>query len=132
MTYIADRRGADIKAMAVIAGVTDLFQSYNERGETMKKALRSTVGGTPEEIPDKYRERSAVYWPHEIRSPVIIFHGREDKRVMYEQGVRMAEGLEMNGKEYKFVSYDDTGHNMGNNNENVNKLIFEWFEKYMK
>lgn len=44
MTYLAIKEGAKIKAAAVVGGVTDLIQSYDEREEAMKNVIGELVG----------------------------------------------------------------------------------------
>jgi len=56
---------------------------------------------------------------------VIIFHGESDERVGVDQSEKLAEKL----KEYEFISYPDEGHKMKGRWDDVNKRIFDWFEK---
>lgn len=81
------------------------------------------IGGSPEEIPEEYEKRSAVYWADEFKCPVLFFHSKEDPRVSYDQAEKLVAALEAAGKEYKFVSYDDDVH--GSHPEDWD-IVREW------
>ncbi len=87
MTYLAIKHNAEIKAAAVVGGVTDLEQSYNEREEGMKNVIRELVGMKKSE----WEKRSAVYWPHKINVPILILHGEDDWRVKVSQAKKLSE-----------------------------------------
>jgi dipeptidyl aminopeptidase/acylaminoacyl peptidase len=77
MTYLAIKRGAEIRVAAVVGGISDLEQTYIEREEGMKKVIKELVGMKG----SAWRERSAYYWPEKINVPLLILHGEEDWRV---------------------------------------------------
>jgi len=58
MTYLAIKHGVEIKAAAVVGGITDLEQTYNDREEGMKNVIGELVGMDKAE----WEKRSAVYW----------------------------------------------------------------------
>ena len=45
-----------------------------------------------------------------IEAPLLILHGRKDKRVVPLMTERMVEALEIEGKTYEVHWYDDEGH----------------------
>lgn len=57
-----------------------------------------------------YRERSALYHPEKVQTPLLILHGKDDTVVPLNQATDMAEALERLGKEVKLVEVDDDGH----------------------
>ena len=82
MTYPAARKDSRIKRIIALGAVCDLFESYEARDD-MKKVLKETIGFTPEEKPEEYKKRSAVYWADEIKIPVLMIHAKQDKQVSY-------------------------------------------------
>ena len=54
--------------------------------------------------------------------PVLIFHGRDDSVVPFEQGQRMADALRDAGKTYEFVPYDKQDHNETNQADRVDMI----------
>lgn len=108
MTYMTARRDKRVKRIIVVSAVSDLFQSYKERDD-MKEVLTRCIGGSPEDIPQEYEKRSAVYWPDDIKVPVLIIHSKQDRQVAYSQAEAMNSKLK--GKtECKFISHDDDVH----------------------
>ena len=59
MTYIALRMDDRIKAAASWAGISNAFDSFNQRRDLQWMYTRS-IGGTPDELPEEYKRRSAV------------------------------------------------------------------------
>lgn len=113
MTYIACRQDARIRAAAVLAGVSDLTATYNGREASMKRVLKTLVGGPPEALPEAYALRSAVCWAEEIDVPLLILHGgAKDWRVDTAQARDMAALLAAHGKEYKLIVYEEADHSL--------------------
>ena len=57
-----------------------------------------------------YRRGSPVYRAERIEAPLLILHGRKDKRVVPLMTERMVEALEIEGKHYEVHWYDEEGH----------------------
>src|SRR5262245_45539870 len=80
MTYQALRHGAPIRAAAVVGGVSDLaglaaarpefWQMWDEMDPTFREAPR-----------DFMDERSAIDWPEELKTPLLLLHSEDDPRV---------------------------------------------------
>ncbi len=133
MTYMACRNSEDIKAAAVFVGISDCFESYDDREQQMKDVYVSLIGGTPEEKEQEYIKRSAYYWADEITVPLYIFHGGEkDWRVSTHQSIKMANKLEELGKEYKLKIYEEEDHSFS---EEAFLDMFEetmiWFDTHL-
>lgn len=125
MTYMAVREDNRIKKSIVVSGIADVFMDYEYSDETMRKEVyEDLIGGTPEEMAEEYKRRSATYWADEIKCPVLIIHSKQDKKVSYAEAEKMAESLEKAGKEYKLITYDDDFH--GFHEEDLN-VILDWF-----
>ena len=128
MTYLAIKKGAQIRAAAVVSGVTDLIQMLEEREPGMRKVVEELVGKDESE----YRKRSALYWPDEINVPVLILHGGEDLRVNADQAEKLAEELKKLGKEHELAVFPGGDHGLSTHRPERNRLIFEWFDKYLR
>ncbi len=57
-----------------------------------------------------FRRGSPVYQAERIEAPLLILHGRKDKRVVPLMSERMVEALEIEGKHHEVHWYDDEGH----------------------
>ena len=128
MTYLAIKEGADIKAAAVVGGITDLVQSYEERAERMKKVIRELVGKDR----DEWKKRSAYYWPEKINVPVLILHGEDDWRVKISQAIKLSEKLREAGKPHKLVIFPKGDHGLNTHRSERNRKIFAWFNKHLQ
>jgi dipeptidyl aminopeptidase/acylaminoacyl peptidase len=45
-----------------------------------------------------------------IRAPVMLFHGREDRRIPVSHAISMAEALRSAGQDCELIIYEDEGH----------------------
>lgn len=127
MTYLAIKRGAEIRAAAVVGGIVDLEQTYVEREESMKKVIEELVGMKE----SAWKERSAYYWPEKINVPLLILHGEEDWRVKVSQARKLSEKLKQLGKEHELVIFPKGDHGLDTHRGERNKKIFEWFAKHL-
>jgi dipeptidyl aminopeptidase/acylaminoacyl peptidase len=126
MTYLAIKEGADIKAAAVVGGVTDLVQTYKEREEGMKKVITELVGINR----DNWKKRSVYYWPEKINIPVLILHGENDRKVKVSQAKKLSEKLREAGKPHKLVIFPKGGHVLDTHSGDRNRIIFNWFNYF--
>lgn len=111
-----------ISAAVVSSGVSDLIKIYNVREQEMKDILIACVGGTPEQIPEEYEERSAVCWPELINTPLLICHGKTDEQAPVEQAEIIYDMLKEQDKDVELMLYGG-GH--GFSPESF-EYAFEW------
>ncbi len=57
-----------------------------------------------------YRRGSPIYRAERIEAPLLILHGRKDKRVVPLMSERMVQALEIESKHHEVHWYDDEGH----------------------
>jgi dipeptidyl aminopeptidase/acylaminoacyl peptidase len=57
-----------------------------------------------------WKERSPLTHVKNVRAPMLLFHGTEDKAVPYQQSVEFAEAVRRNGGIADLVSYQGEGH----------------------
>nr|WP_316625479.1 prolyl oligopeptidase family serine peptidase [uncultured Ruminococcus sp.] len=108
MTYPAARQDKRIKRIIALSAESDLFEAYESRDD-MKTVLKETIGYTPDENPEEYKKRSAVYWADEIKVPVLMFHAKQDKQVSYSQAEELYAKLK-DSTDCTFITYDDDSH----------------------
>ena len=124
MTYCAIR-GVDtrIDAAVVFAADADIERSYNHRELQFKKALVRAIGGNPKQMPDEYKKRSALFWPNEINTPLLIIHGEKDDRVNVEQSKELYEKMQNLGKHVELKILYDSGHDI---TPEIINIITQW------
>jgi dipeptidyl aminopeptidase/acylaminoacyl peptidase len=70
-----------------VAGVpvADYVAAYDDEMEALKAFDRSLFGGSPEEVPDKYRDSSPITYVDAVGVPVLILAGENDPRCPIRQ-----------------------------------------------
>jgi dipeptidyl aminopeptidase/acylaminoacyl peptidase len=129
MTYLAIKEGAPVRAAAVVGGLSDLVQFFQEAGkDNMKRVMRQLVGPDIEGL----KKRSAFEWPEKINVPVLILHGGEDRVVDVSQAKNLAEKLKEFGKPHQLVIFPKGDHGINNLRPQRDRIILEWFAKYLQ
>ncbi|KDE04601.1 hypothetical protein MVLG_04981 [Microbotryum lychnidis-dioicae p1A1 Lamole] len=90
-----------VSDLALLAGDTHKFES---------QYLFGLVGGTNEEIPEVYHDRSPLYNADKIRAPLLLLQGTEDKVVPPEQAEKMKEVVLANKGKCELVLFEGEGH----------------------
>ncbi|MBL8093753.1 MAG: S9 family peptidase [Anaerolineales bacterium] len=60
-----------------------------------------------------WKQRSPLTFVRAVKRPVLLFHGKEDKAVPYQQSVDFAEAVRRQGGIAELVLYEDEGHGFG-------------------
>ncbi|KAI9436571.1 alpha/beta-hydrolase [Lactarius indigo] len=92
-------------------GISDLTRLA--KAGTHKFELRymdKLMGGTVEKIPEVYVERSPVNNAQNIRSPLLLLQGTEDKVVPPEQAEAIEKIMQAQGRHVEKVLFDGEGH----------------------
>jgi dipeptidyl aminopeptidase/acylaminoacyl peptidase len=92
-------------------GDSEIAESYRH-GDRLGRLDLERQMGRPDD-PDRaplYRRGSPVYQAERIEAPLLILHGRKDRRVVPLMSERMVEALEIEGKHHEVVWYDDEAH----------------------
>jgi dipeptidyl aminopeptidase/acylaminoacyl peptidase len=126
MTYLAIKNGAQIKAAAVVGGVTDIKQLYREREIAMKRVIEELVGT----YEGDWKDRSAYYFPEKINVPVLILHGEDDTQVKVTQAKKFAEKLQELGKEHELIIFPKGDHGLNTHRSQRNAKILKFFAKH--
>ena len=138
MTYIALKRGAPVRAAAVIAGPSLLSTDTKSfiHGDWFLKG-NEWFDGAPSIWTDYahraneyYQERSAALWPEKITVPLLIMHSRTDQLVPVTQALLMAEAMQSHNKEYSLIIYGSDSHSLSQNAEDRTRHIAEWFDQH--
>lgn len=128
MTYLCCAQDKRIKAAAIGAGISDCFMMYESREQAMKDVFHELVGGSPAEMPEAFKERSAVCWAEKIIPPVLICQGTADTRVIPQQAYKMDAELTKAGKQHKTIIYEGADHSLVGTTY-IDDVI-AWFKSY--
>jgi dipeptidyl aminopeptidase/acylaminoacyl peptidase len=90
------------------------------------------IGRLPQAGP-LWKERSPLTHVNNVRAPVLLFHGTEDKAVPYQQSVEFAEAVRRNGGIADLISYQGEGHGFVKeaNRRDLIERIERFLDKYV-
>jgi acetyl esterase/lipase len=94
-----------------VAGVpvADYVAAYEDEMEGLRAFDRSLFGGTPDEVPDRYRQSSPITYVDDVKAPVFISAGANDPRCPIRQIENYLERLRERGADFSVYRFD-AGH----------------------
>jgi len=95
----------------LIAGVCSQNGTANHvEYQGFQDAIAASFGGTKEQIPEEYKNRSAELWPKKFTMPVAIAAGKQDDTVPPQSVVRLAQQLQRMQRDVLLIYHEDGGH----------------------
>ncbi|MFD6415021.1 S9 family peptidase [Streptomyces sp. NPDC060194] len=89
--------------------VADYVTAYHDEMEALKAMDRTLLGGSPEEVPERFAASSPLTYVDEVRVPVYISAGVNDPRCPIRQVDNYVERLARRGAVHEVYRYD-AGH----------------------
>jgi dipeptidyl aminopeptidase/acylaminoacyl peptidase len=68
------------------------------------------MGGSPEEVPKRYHERSPINYVHNIRGRLLIVQGLRDPNVTPDNVHAVTEVFDELEIRYELLTFEDEGH----------------------
>lgn len=102
-----------IAASTPICGMTDLVVDYYSTRPDLRPYSEEMMGGSPEEVPDRYRKGSPIHFVENIRGELLIVQGQRDPNVTPENVHAVTKELEKHGISYELLTFEDEGHGIG-------------------
>jgi dipeptidyl aminopeptidase/acylaminoacyl peptidase len=92
-------------------GDSEIAESYRH-GDRLGRIDLERMMGRPDdpESAAAYRRGSPLYRAERIEAPLLVIHGRKDKRVVPLMTEKIVEALEIEGKHYQVHWYDEESH----------------------
>ncbi|KZS94068.1 alpha/beta-hydrolase [Sistotremastrum niveocremeum HHB9708] len=112
-------------------GVSDLKLLSEDTHKFESRYLDKLVGGTYQEKPELYEERSPVHHAEKIESPLLILQGSIDKVVPPSQAEAILEKIEKNHGKVKYIVFEGEGHGW-RKAENIKRSLEEelaWYHE---
>jgi dipeptidyl aminopeptidase/acylaminoacyl peptidase len=100
----------EVAAAAPVCGMTDLVVDYETTRPDLRAYSIEMMGGTPAQIPEKYRARSPINFVGNIRGELLIVQGMQDPNVTPENLAAVRKALDRAGVRYEVLAFDDEGH----------------------
>jgi dienelactone hydrolase len=89
--------------------VADYVTAYHDEMEALKAMDRTLLGGTPEEVPERFRASSPLTYVDAVRAPVYISAGVNDPRCPIRQVENYVDRLAARDAVHEVYRYD-AGH----------------------
>ncbi|HEX9092331.1 MAG TPA: prolyl oligopeptidase family serine peptidase, partial [Anaerolineales bacterium] len=102
-----------IAAAAPICGMTDLVVDYNTTRPDLRPYSEEMLGGRPDQVPERYHERSPINFVQNIRGKLLIIQGALDPNVSPENVRQVRQRLEFHAIPYTLLVFEDEGHGIG-------------------
>jgi dipeptidyl aminopeptidase/acylaminoacyl peptidase len=119
------------KAVSVGAGISDWVTYYVNTDIT--PFTRQYLHATPWDDPEIYKKTSPITYIAKAKTPTLIQHGENDRRVPIPNGYELRQALEDRGVPVKMVVYKGFGH--GITKPKQQRAVMEenekWFAKYI-
>jgi dipeptidyl aminopeptidase/acylaminoacyl peptidase len=131
MTAWAITQTNRFKAAVVGAGVTNMV-SDNSVGD-IPSANLSYFESTPYDDPEPYWSRSPLRYVSKVRTPTLILHGEEDRRVAMSQGLELYTALRFREVDTQFVTYPREGHSIREtlHQKDLIERVVHWFSRHL-
>ncbi len=94
-----------------------------------KDYLNSLVGNYSKNQ-DDYIRRSPINYINKIKKPILLFHGKKDKVISYEQTLKIQEILIRNNKYSEVIFFENEGH--GFKNIENKKVVIQKSQEFLK
>lgn len=131
-THLALKKAKNIKAIATIAGNSDLLKGLTYRPE-MEKVFKHRIPDYEKNKVAELEKRSVLKWVSGLSPnvPILLLHGTKDKRVSVNHSIDLAVALSKNKIPHKLVLYPEDNHGLRKNKEKANKELVSWFREHL-
>jgi dipeptidyl aminopeptidase/acylaminoacyl peptidase len=125
----------DFFAAAIpVCGMTDLVVDYETTRPDLRGYSEEMMGGSPGEVPERYRNGSPIHYIQNIRADLLIVQGAKDPNVSLENVRAVEKVLQKENVNYEKLVFEDEGHGISRP-ENQKTLLLrsvEFFKKSFK
>ena len=127
ITTYSDR----FRAVSVGAGISDWMTYYVNTD--IHPFTRQYLKATPWDDPAIYQKTSPIFYVSKAKTPTLIQHGDQDKRVPPPNSFELYQALKDRGVPVKMILYKGFGHpiNKPKQQRAVMEHNYDWFAKYI-
>jgi dipeptidyl aminopeptidase/acylaminoacyl peptidase len=115
-------------------GDSEIAESYRH-GDRVGRIDLERMMGVPDDPSraELYRRGSPLYRAERIEAPLLLLHGRKDRRVVPLMTEKMVEALEIEGKYHEVHWYPDEGHGWERreNRRDAYGRILAWLKRHL-
>ncbi|MBL6965400.1 MAG: S9 family peptidase [Anaerolineales bacterium] len=120
-----------VAAAAPICGMTDLVVDYETTRPDIRPYSEEMIGGKPDEVPERYYERSPIHFVKNIKGNLLIIQGGQDPNVTPQNVEDVVKALKQHDIVYERLTFEDEGHGIYKveNQRTLYLRLVEFFEK---
>lgn len=120
-----------IAAAVPVCGMTDLVLDYQKTRPDIRRSAEQMLGGSPDEVPEIYYDRSPLNFIQNIKGKLLIIQGANDPNVTIENVIAVEKKLKEHKIEYEKFIFEDEGHGIvrTKNKKLLAKLASDFFDK---
>ncbi len=132
-THLAMQHTNKVKAIATIAGATDLVKELTFRPNMENNVYVRRIPNYKENKQAELKARSVMNWVDKLsrKVPILLIHGSDDKRVSVENSIQFAKALDKHHIPHKLVVYEGDNHFLMNHKEQLESELVNWFNTYL-
>lgn len=122
-----------IAAAVPICGMTDLIVDYDSTRPDLRPYSEEMLGGSPEQVPEVYFERSPINFVQNIKGKLLIIQGANDPNVTPKNVEAVRKKLKEYEIAYKKFIFQDEGHGIlkTKNQKKLYKMIADFFDEVL-
>lgn len=127
-TWLAAKEWPELKALMILAGVSDLQQELKVRPE-MEKVFAQRIPDYHNNKEQQLKARSVVHFLPQIRAdlPVLILHGDADKQVTVQSAYQIEALLKARHQPHKVVIYPQGDHGFSQYRNEIKQEILKFY-----
>jgi len=120
-----------LAAAAPVCGMTDLVVDYQSTRPDLRPYSEEMMGGSPQDVPEKYHDRSPINFVSEIQGNLLIVQGDRDPNVTPENVRVVRDALDQAGVSYENLRFADEGHGISRpkNQKILYKELLNFFNR---
>jgi len=132
MTYWAITQTERFAAAIAHAGIVDWWSFWGQTD--IPTYIEYGMQGLPWETKEIYERWSGMEYITAVRTPLLITHGEEDRRVPIAQAEQYWRGMDRLGLPVVFLRYPREGHGIGEPRHRIDlyERQLAWFDFYLK
>jgi dipeptidyl aminopeptidase/acylaminoacyl peptidase len=129
------RDSSKFQAAAPFYGIYDWANAYKDGDRLMRFwVVMGMKGFKPDENPEIYYMNSTINFVDRITTPILLEHGKLDRRAPFPQSTELVAALNKYHKTYEYFTFPDEQHGIRKpaNYIAAYTRMEQWFDKYLK
>jgi len=99
-----------VRGVVPFTGTFDYILRVSGHGSADMAQVVTYLGGAPDQVPDTWKQASAITWVDSQDPPFLLIHGLKDTTIDPEQSRSLAAALQKAGVEVELLLLPDANH----------------------